>query len=405
MWINNTESLSLTEKIYSRAIVDMSKKKSIGARALANLNNETKGELTDTQPKFYNSIYKDITFIWIAVVPLWTLNGVDGWDFPTTNWLHSIKWDILEYEENGYEVIEAKESVLTLKLIYWNDVELPSGAILKLISNANDEWSDFTVEDRKMQGEEMSYNYTQIVKWVGKITGSAASRIWKTEKDLVLKLDKEAANDFIKKLQGVVLSKYRDKKVTVNDKWAKVIKRYAWGILYFTRNTFNPETWELIWARTDNVIAVNGAATVSHINQCFVKAIDNGWTINTIAGTAGAIASLAPLEEQKVQIINSDGSNAKVVWGGIQKFNSPIEVDGNRITHFEITNELPTGLVLVYNSNAVSLEQLKGRATVSFYRPGQAYWDNFAVEIFDEVTIAIKEATQSFYYLTWVSEV
>ncbi len=401
MSINNTDSVKREEQFLRLVEADLSSKKTIGAMALNKANQELRGNITDTAPKFIQAIYDDLKFTPAGVVPAGTFTVWTPADLVVVeDTKHALIWDILEYVDLVLSV-EAITWVDTLSCLLVEgaiDVEIPADAVIKVSGNAVIEWNNVTW-GRKMRKDIEQWNYTQIITGQASMSWTLAKTKGLAGKDLLKAMQSEAVKDFENSLKGAIMSKIRNKRTTVDAQGNNVIRRIAWGIPYFTRNTFD-ENGAYVGVRTDNKIAVNGVAGLSHVNQVFVKAIDNGWVLNTIAGKSGLVASLAGLEKDKIQVINDKWTSVAVVGGGLQKLVSPIAVDWNVIDYIELTDELTPWDILMYNRNDVSYEQMGGRFTESYTTPDQNKDDNHRLFYRDEATIVVRNASNSFYYLT-----
>ena len=401
----NTTDLNsdIAKGFYNMNAIDLLNKKAIGAWALARLN-QWLGWVDREDPEFFEITYKDIEVTTNAVIVAWTLNTATGWAVSIT-WNGNLLdiYDLVSYNSRIYTVRAKADTSITLELTQGTDIEIPSWAVIKLVTSATVEWDNGDKQDKTIQVASKNYNYTQIVKGHGAVTGSVWIQMLKSWRSVVAEMDTQAQVQFMQKLKSMVMSSNRINR-SVNINWVIKKQRIAGWIPFFTKNIFD-ESGEVTGARTDNLIAVNGVPAKTHLNQAFTKAIKLGWKINTIAWTVDLIATFANIDESKVQILNADGSNARVVGGWIQRFKSPIDVDWNMIEFFEITDELPTWEILVYNSSAVTFEAMDGRFARTYSEAVAGWDDNYRVTYADELTVCVKEAWQSFIYLTWCTAV
>ncbi len=377
-------------------------KNSIWAWVIKNLNKFFKWKVDSTKPQIVEDIEIEAILETSAVHPAWTFTA---WATASLlvkkNGLAFLQGDIIDYTWMML-LIDSVVSDTEVKcyLIWTVDIEIPADTNLKNAGNSSMEW-EVWVEGRGITVPRRNYNYTTIIRTRKSISRTYATERKRTTTDAVKELRTQGIADFSRKLEKTVMSPIRlETRAFIN--WKQVIRRYTGWIPYFIKNEFNDDTGELIWPRTDNVIAVNWVIWMTHFNQGFKYAIKKGGTLNTIAGSVDIIGSLADLEKDKINITLLNGSNALEVGWGLKILKSPIDVDGNKIDAIFITDELDDWEALMYDRHAVSFETMPWSLKTDESSPTTKD-DNYRFNAQVEWTVVVQKANESFVRLTGIT--
>lgn len=279
----------------------------------------------------------------------------------------------------------------------WKDVAIETSDFLFVETTAKEEGA-IAKKRRPFQTPRTLYNYTQIIKGDGIITGTQAQVNNYDFDNIKKEIRKQAYKKYAEDLDGIVTSGVRRVIET-----SRGTQRVAGGLLYFAGNSFNKSTGEQEGEVTENIIEVNGELTVDHVHQAFKNVIDNGGSLNSVVvNTAQAIA-ISKLYEDKVNVNVINGTVPSTVGGAVQILKSPINVSWNNIENIYLDTKMPQDEIIFFNKNIIKARAMAGRAALEQIHMPTADNDNYICDILGEWTVTFENARENTFVLTKMS--
>ena len=292
------------------------------------------------------------------------------------------------------------DTTFKAKKVWGTDIAIASWDLVYLSSSALEEWSTNS-EYRGITKPRNVYNYPQIFRVAGSVSGSMASTNNWDFKNIKAELIKQVTLDLARKLNGIATSSIRYTTTTSDGK----LKNYAWGLPFFVSNLFN-EDGDMVAGTAPNVKNVGGVISLDDINDGFQYAIENGGNLNAIICSPDQARKISTFENAKIniQLVNGAGSVPTKVWGAVQVLESPIKVGKNRIEAIYVDTNMAKDEAYLFNSQNGRLIPKKDRGIVWFkiQQPDENN-DNYRVGAICEWTFYYENALENTFKLEWLS--